>query len=164
VQTARTANVSLTEPRDRWLRITHHISIAYCGAQHLQPYEGSKSVLPLRKEKVMTHQEFQSCIQACIECGQECEHCADACLSERDVAKMAQCIRLDRDCADACWLAATFMSRGSQFAHELCRLCAQVCEACSAECRKHQMEHCQRCADACQRCAEECRRMSHVAA
>ncbi|MGN6546412.1 MAG: four-helix bundle copper-binding protein [Aureliella sp.] len=112
----------------------------------------------------MTHQEFQSCIQACIECAQACEHCATACLSERDVAKMAPCIRLDRDCAGMCWQAAAFMSRDSQFAQELCRVCADVCEACGAECRKHKMDHCQRCADACERCAEECRRMSHATA
>ena len=112
----------------------------------------------------MAHHEFQSCIAACIECAQECEHCASACLQERDVAKMAACIRLDRDCAEACWGAAAFMSRGSQFAQELCRVCAEVCEACGTECRKHKVDHCQRCADACERCAEECRKMSGVAA
>jgi len=112
----------------------------------------------------MAHHEFKQCIDACVACAQECEHCANACLSERDVAKMAHCIRLDRDCAEACWGAAAFMSRGSQFAHEVCRLCAEICDACGAECRKHQVEHCQRCADACEKCAEECRKMAGVAA
>ena len=64
----------------------------------------------------MAHQQHQSCIEACVRCAQECEHCADACLSEADVQAMAECIRLDRDCAEACWLAAAFMSRGSRFA------------------------------------------------
>ena len=85
-------------------------------------------------------------------------------MSERDVAKMAECIRLDKDCAEACWLAAGFMSRGSQFAQELCKVCVDICEACSHECRKHKMDHCQRCADACERCAEECRSMAQMAA
>ena len=109
-------------------------------------------------------QEHQPCIEACIACAQECEHCADACLGEKNVAKMTECIRLDRDCAALCWQTSAFMSRGSHFAQELCRVCAEVCEACGLECRKHQVDHCQRCADACERCAEECRKMAGVSA
>jgi hypothetical protein len=111
----------------------------------------------------MTHQEFQSYIQACVECAEECEHCANACLDEQDVKAMAECIRLDRDCADVCWSAAAFMSRGSRFIQDLCRLCAEVCDACGIECRRHDAEYCQRCARACEHCAEECRRMAGVA-
>jgi hypothetical protein len=62
----------------------------------------------------MAHEQFRSCIDACTRCAQECEHCADACLGETDVQKMAECIRLDRDCAAICWLAAGLMSRGSR--------------------------------------------------
>ena len=67
----------------------------------------------------MTHQQYQSCIEACVACAQECEHCGDACLSEQDVAKMAECIRLDRDCAEICWAAAAYMSRGSRFMQDM---------------------------------------------
>ena len=112
----------------------------------------------------MPHQQNQSCIDACVRCAQECEHCLEACLGEQDVAAMAECIRLDNDCAEICWTAAAFMSRGSRSMHEICRICAEICEACGAECRKHEVEHCQRCADACEQCAEECRRMASVAA
>jgi len=108
----------------------------------------------------MSHEHFQSCIDACVACAKACEHCADACLSEKHVAQMAECIRLDRDCAEICGGAAAWMSRGSRFAHELCNLCAEVCEACGAECQKHRVDHCQRCAEACQHCAEECRQMA----
>ncbi|MHB8865566.1 MAG: four-helix bundle copper-binding protein [Pirellulaceae bacterium] len=69
-------------------------------------------------------------------------------------------VPLDRDCAEMCWGAAAFMSRGSQFAAEICRLCADVCEACGSECAKHEAAHCQRCAEICHRCAEECRQMA----
>lgn len=112
----------------------------------------------------MSHQLHKSCIDACHECAQECEHCADACLREPNVADMANCIRLDHDCSLACTMAIMFMSRGSQFAEEICRVCADVCDACAAECEKHEHDHCQRCAQACHRCAEECRQMagSHV--
>lgn len=108
----------------------------------------------------MAHQEHQVCIEACVRCAEECDHCADACLSESDVASMAECIRLDRDCAEVCWLAAAYMSRGSQFANSLCLLCAEICEICASECEKHEAEHCQRCAEACRKCAEECNRMA----
>jgi len=108
----------------------------------------------------MAHHEHRSCIDACVECAQECEHCADACLSEPDVSRMAECIRLDRDCAEICWAAAGYMSRGSHFLNDVCRVCADVCDACAAECEKHEADHCRRCAEACHPCAEECRRMA----
>jgi hypothetical protein len=101
----------------------------------------------------MSHQEFQSCIEACVRYAQECEHCVNARLGEQDVNKMAECIRLD--CAEMCWSAAAFMSRDSRFAQDVCRVCAEICDACGAECRKHEHDHCQHCADECERCAEE---------
>lgn len=111
-------------------------------------------------ENHMSRREHQSCIEACIQCAQACEHCADACLSEKDVTMMANCIRLDRDCAELCLGVVALMSRCSQFAQQLCTVCAEICEACGVECRRHKMDHCQKCADACETCSEECRRMS----
>jgi len=111
----------------------------------------------------MSHLEHQSCIEACVRCAQECEHCADACLGEKNVGRMAECVRLDKDCAEACWSAAAFMSRGSHFIHAICTLCAEICDACGAECRKREADHCLRCADECEHCAEECRRMAGAA-
>lgn len=112
----------------------------------------------------MSHDKFRSCIEACVRCAQECEHCTMACLQEDDVKQMARCIRLDADCAEICWGAASYMSRGSEFAQEICRVCAEICDACGDECNKFDMDHCQRCAKACHDCAEECRKMAGVAA
>lgn len=112
----------------------------------------------------MAHEEFRSCIEACIRCAQACEHCGNACLSESDVSQMAECIRLDKDCAEMCWTAAAYMSRDSRFARDICRVCAEICEACAAECRQHEAEHCQRCAEACEQCAAECRQMAGATA
>src|SRR4029079_9923477 len=95
---------------------------------------------------IMTHDIYQDCIDACVVCAQVCEHCADACLGERDVANMVDCIRLDRACAAICRAASVFMRSNSEFAQEICGLCADVCDACATECRKHQMDHCQQCA------------------
>ncbi len=108
----------------------------------------------------MAHEHYADCIEACHACADECEHCADACLGEQDVKKMAECIRLDRDCADMCRLAAALMSRDSAFAVPFCQLCATIFDACAAECEKHDMDHCRACAEACRRCADECRRMA----
>ena len=71
---------------------------------------------------------------------------------------MAQCVALDMDCAALCRLAAGFMSRGSPFAEDVCRICAMACQACGDECAKHEMAHCQQCAKACRACADECHR------
>lgn len=111
----------------------------------------------------MNHHEHRNCIDACIQCAQECEHCTDACLGEKDIKEMAACIRLNKDCAEICWSAAALMSRGSQFAQEVCRICTEICDVGGAECRKHSVDHCQRCADACEGCADECRRMAGAA-
>lgn len=108
------------------------------------------------------HERYESCIEACNACADACDHCAAACLAEPDVKKMAECIRLDMDCAAICRLASGYMARGSSFAQDVCGLCADVCEACGAECAKHPQDHCQACADVCRRCAEECRRMASM--
>jgi hypothetical protein len=113
-----------------------------------------------RQEMPMAHEKYRSCIDACARCAAACDHCADACLGEPDVKMMADCIRLDRDYAEICWLAAALMSRGSRFAAALCRVCADVCEACGAECEKHKHDHCQKCAAACWACAEACLTMA----
>ena len=107
----------------------------------------------------MTRQQYQACIDACNQCADACDRCAAACLREDDVKMMAECIRLDMDCAAVCRLAGSLLARGSDFSSALCRTCAEVCDACGDECAKHEHGHCQECARACRRCAEECRRM-----
>lgn len=50
--------------------------------------------------------ELQKCITAC-------NVCFDACLNEPHVGHMADCIRLDRDCADICSLLSQAIARNS---------------------------------------------------
>lgn len=108
----------------------------------------------------MSHEQFETCIEACNACALACDHCAAACLKEADPKPMARCIALNVDCAEICRLASAYMGRGSEMAPALCSLCADVCEACGEECAKHPMGHCKACAEACRRCAAECRRMA----
>ena len=93
-------------------------------------------------------------------CATACAECAMACLQEPQPKHMARCIALDIDCAEACRLAAAYMSRGSAHDNAACAFCAVMCTACADECDQHQMSHCQACARACRACAEECLRMS----
>lgn len=107
----------------------------------------------------MPHENFQACIDACNACAIACNHCAVSCLQERNVDEMRRCIELDMDCGQICAFATAFMSRGSQYAKEICQLCARVCDDCGAECARHEAQHCQECAKACQQCSQACRAM-----
>ena len=107
----------------------------------------------------MSHEKFQSGIDACIACAIICEHCASECLKEEDVKMMVRCIELDRECASVCRSAAELMSIGGGHASLLCDACADICEACARECASHEMDHCQECAEECEACAEVCRKM-----
>src|SRR5690625_7353224 len=106
----------------------------------------------------MAHEKYQSCIDACYQCAAACDHCATACLGEDDVKMMAHCIALDIDCAAICRMAAASMARGSQFAQQICKRCADICEACGEGGAKHQADHCQASAPAWTRRAAERRR------
>jgi hypothetical protein len=103
---------------------------------------------------------YHECIEACVICLVACEMCSSACLDEKDVAMMVPCIKLDRDCADACSAALRAMARGGPLAKELCRACAAACDACAKEGERHPMDHCRVCAEACRSCAAACRRMA----
>jgi hypothetical protein len=104
---------------------------------------------------------------AVADCGQACAACADACLSEEQVAELVKCVRLNLDCADVCTATVGVLSRQTEYdAHvtrALLRACAQVCKSCGDECVRHAqqmgMEHCRICAEACGRCEEACNRL-----
>ena len=104
----------------------------------------------------MKNHDHSALIQKLLACALACENCATACLHEDDVAMMANCVMLDRDCADICTLAARLLQRNSDIAHQYLVLCEEICRMCSAECGKHRHEHCNKCAEACRECAETC--------
>lgn len=108
----------------------------------------------------MSHEKYQKCIDLCNDCMVVCEHCATECLHEKDVKHMAHCIELDWACAEICRCTAALMSQGSEFAKQLCVICAEICQSCGNECSRHNMNHCQRCAEVCFACAQACREMA----
>jgi hypothetical protein len=109
---------------------------------------------------IMGYHEWKSCIDACLNCAAICNHCAASCTKENDVNMMAKCIELDMQCATICYTAAQLMSLGSEYAKNLCSICAEICRQCGEECSKHDNEHCKECASICISCAKECKNMA----
>jgi hypothetical protein len=103
---------------------------------------------------------FKTCIEACLRCVEACNHCAASCLKEKNVSHLAKCIQLDIECATLCTAAIQMMSLESEWAGEVCSLCAAVCKSCAGECLKHANEHFRLCYEACSYCAEQCNMMA----
>ncbi|MCD8174006.1 MAG: four-helix bundle copper-binding protein [Alistipes sp.] len=94
--------------------------------------------------------------EALTECLHRCNHCFTGCLMEDDVKMMAECIRLDRDCIEACAMALKFLYKRSRFQREVLMLCKNICIVCGEECARFpQMGHCQRSAEACREAVEK---------
>lgn len=123
------------------------------------------------QEMISTHPQVRGgvdnslirCIEECYDCAQTCTSCADACLGEPTVQTLAQCIRLNLDCADICSATGSIASRRTGSNEPIIRrvlaACEEACRACGEECERHadMHEHCRICADACLRCEEACR-------
>ena len=104
--------------------------------------------------------------ESAFDCAQACTACADACLSEDNVAEMVKCIQLNLNCADACTTAGRALSRQTEYDANLTKAvleaCVQTCRACAEECESHGqmgMEHCRVCAEACRRCEQACQEL-----
>lgn len=99
-------------------------------------------------------------IQECLESLRWCSACVDEGLRQ-DPSGMAGSIQLCHECAPICGLCATLLSGNSQFAHQICGVCADICDACATECEKHQhSETMRKCAECCRRCAKTCREIA----
>jgi hypothetical protein len=78
------------------------------------------------------------------------------------VGELAQCIRLNLDCADVCYAVATVASRrtgsNQSVIKRILEACAEACRICAEECAKHagKHAHCQICTDACRACERAC--------
>ncbi|WP_238011266.1 four-helix bundle copper-binding protein [Dactylosporangium sp. AC04546] len=109
-------------------------------------------------------------IDVIANCGQTCTACADACLSEEMIERLAKCIRLDLDCADVCAVTARMLTRHTGADVTVIRAqleaCAAACRACADECTKHAAmhQHCRICAEMCRRAEQACRDLISLAA
>lgn len=102
-------------------------------------------------------------IDAATTCAQSCTACADACLSEPDVADTTRCIRDDLDCADVCTTTARVLSRHTGYDARLTRAvlqaCIQACRTCADSCAEHagHHAHCATCEQDCRECERACK-------
>lgn len=110
----------------------------------------------------LDHALLAAAIEAALACSQTCTACADACLSEENVASMAKCVRTDLDCADLCAATARVLSRHTAYDPEIARAtlqaCITACRVCGDECGSHSdmHDHCRVCAQACGKCESAC--------
>ena len=108
------------------------------------------------------------CINACFDCAQICNICADACLAEPTVANLTRCIRINLDCYTICLATGTVLSRQTELEPGLLReqlkACIEACRVCATECEGHgaHMEHCRICAEQCRHCEAACRDLLDV--
>ena len=101
------------------------------------------------QEMINTHPQVRGrandalirCIEECYSCAQTCTSCADACLAEDNVKSLAQCIRLNLDCADVCNITGRMATRRTGSDEEvilrMLETCAAACRLCGEECEKH---------------------------
>ncbi|WLR49818.1 four-helix bundle copper-binding protein [Bacillus tianshenii] len=105
----------------------------------------------------MPHGKYHDLIEILHKCMAACNHCYEECLKDKYTEMLAECIRLDRECADMCGYLEQALVRGTPFVTDLAGVCATICEACGNECQKQDYEHCRKCADVCFKCAKECK-------
>lgn len=108
--------------------------------------------------------DLSRCIDLCTESHRQCVQAAIHALAKGSPPVGAHPerdhIRLLWDCSDVCRTSADFMSRGSPFHHQTCRVCAAVCEACAEACLKADDPIMTRCAEVCRACATSCRELA----
>jgi hypothetical protein len=108
----------------------------------------------------MANPIVERCIEDCLRCLRLCAECRDESLTE-DPAGMAESVRLCSDCLEICRSCVVLLAGNSQFANQVCGVCADICEACAAECAKYpDMETMRKCAEACRRCESSCREVA----
>jgi hypothetical protein len=119
--------------------------------------EATREAAPILKEIMMTHEQNQSCIDACKACADACDRCIQALRDDPSPALMTRCHALCLDSAAICRLAAGFMAYESEFVDLICQDCAEICKTCAEECSQFaSRDYCRKCAEACSACAEEC--------
>jgi hypothetical protein len=105
-------------------------------------------------------ERFATCIAACTDCHQVCVETISAGVQRGGEHAHLLHLRLLMDCAEVCDTTRDMMLRSSDFAHQMCGLCASVCERSAASCERVGGDQMNRCAEACRRCAESCNNMA----
>lgn len=109
------------------------------------------------------HIEDEECIYDCLKTFEICTSCIQHCLSIGGKHADPKHIKLMMACAEISRLTSTMMLSKSEYAFDLCCLCAKVCEATASSCNKIDENDfmMQECSSACRKCAESCLKMAH---
>ncbi len=98
----------------------------------------------------------ESLVQTLVQCAKHCDDCTAACLNEKHVHKLTDCIRHNLECADFCRTVARMIQQNSVHSLAAIQLCISVCSTCRKECEKHDHAHCKTCAIVCLECEKLC--------
>ena len=90
---------------------------------------------PCLKTRIMITAE--SLVQTLVQCAKHCNECAAACLNEKNVNHLANCIKLNLECADYCQACARMIQQNSVHSLAAIQLCTSVCGTCKEECEKN---------------------------
>jgi hypothetical protein len=109
--------------------------------------------------------QLQACIQDCAECATICAQTAHHCLQLGGDHASPDHQGLLHDCKQLCAVVVGFMSRASQHASEICRLCATICGQCADDCERiaNGDTVMQQCIQTCRKCAQSCENMASAA-
>lgn len=112
----------------------------------------------------MPSREMLDCMKDCMECAGACAQTIHHCLHLGGEHASPEHQGLLRDCEEICGLAASFMSRSSHHAAEVCRQCATICAECADDCARlaNGEQLMSRCAEICRKCSRSCERMAGV--
>jgi hypothetical protein len=112
-----------------------------------------------RQETIM---DLSRSVEVCDACSRRCTQTAIHCLTRGPDHATRDHIRLLWDCSDICHVAASLMTRGSQFHREMCGTCATVCTACAESCERIDDPIMKDCAAICRDCARLCHEMTRA--
>ena len=107
------------------------------------------------KNSISYEEKYKACIEACNACLVSCKSCEIACTNSNDT-KMAYCAQLCKESVAMCTVSIELMTLNSNYAKEVCVLCAKVCEKCADECEKMKMDPCKKCAADCRKTVKAC--------
>jgi hypothetical protein len=105
---------------------------------------------------------MQKCLEACLDCANQCETCFVHCTGlvasgkKEHVPTLKSCV----DCGDLCTVAAKIIARDGALVGPACEGCAKGCDACATQCEKFpDDEHMKACAKSCRDCSKACQEM-----
>lgn len=123
---------------------------------------GTMLLPPLADRLRFKQEAVEACIAICHRCAAISEACADACMAEPTLDRLATQLRHELHTADVCRATAQALARRAEDADGAAlaqvSACAEVCELSAAACERHTTtsELCTMCARACRECLAAC--------